>query len=794
MNQNIQYRTLSIDSVLESITCPIEEGGIPRFSSLTIEELMDEINNLIESGNIMVSLDENQDQCVRIDSHGKTIEQIKRESLSLNPLAKAIYSFLLDSNNVLWTIALGAQKTKTAQMIRGVEELIKAARSSPQRTVPFLFSLNNLDLTDQSVIRFITSLQDVDIYVFASRTMDTTEDPLLKGKKIVYNPNIDHVKLAIDVYIQYGGKMPIIISLANKKQATKCASILEYILTKRHDLGVNCGYVLYFDEADQIYELLRPILLKYIVDPTNNRPNPANHGTFWVSATMDTDTAMNFDEVLKAYQYAVYIDPSVELNYRNIDVQPDAVIPDVYLHQGRKETNNDFATRVIMEHLPSFTQKVTGKNGVSYYRRTIILADRENDKQRALAYKLSLTNGFASIIYNQTGFPIYWRNSDNSVSTITIKRKDFPKALRTKCINEKIKWIYDSNPQLQNSPLFIIGNKMIDRGLSFHYAPRGEDGTAWLLTDIIMGHYTKLEFRRAAQAVARLWGVIAHRPEYCGTITHWLDARTRELVLRDARKSKHIQDNSYVPQPFVHLSQVADEEIEEEGITCNRNVSQSEIYNCPDNIDFTELVAAAWANDNQGALSNMRERVTQLIPQSLIDKWREAIGVPDRRHPTSYKCCDNGYIVSTHLSNGVARDSLSADHRIILERANTDCQLKLLSDVSLTDGFAAMNGLRICQNFAIIPVYPNETSGPNELHWVFRFEVPLKDISGNVCFVDDEVIYNGQEAIIKDVYASKNGDRIKAKLVLKATGDDMVYLNEFNQDDNKIPGDRFMKI
>jgi hypothetical protein len=190
----------------------------------------------------------------------------------------------------------------------------------------------------------------------------------------------------------------------------------------------------------------------------------------------------------------------------------------------------------------------------------------------------------------------------------------------------------------------------------------------------------------------------------------------------------------------------------------------------------------------------MRERVTQLIPQSLIDKWREVIGVPDRRHPTSYKCCDNGYIVSTHLSNGVARDSLSADHRIILERANTDCQLKLLSDVSLTDGFAAMNGLRICQNFAIIPVYPNETSGPNELHWVFRFEVPLKDISGNVCFVDDEVIYNGQEAIIKDVYASKNGDRVKAKLVLKATGDDMVYLNEFNQDDNKIPGDRFIKI
>lgn len=792
MNHDNPYRTLSIESMLETITSPIEEGGIPRFSSLTMDDLMAEIDNLVESGNLMDSRNEDQQDCVRIDSHGKTIEQIKRESLSLSPLGKVIYSFLLDSNNVLWTIALGAQKTKTAQMIRGVEELIKAARSSSQRTIPFLLSLNNLDLTDQSVIRFITSLQDVKIFVFASRPMDTREDTLLKDKEIFYNPTVDHVKLAIDLYIQYGGKMPIIISLANKKQATKCASILEYILGKRHALGVNSGYSLYFDEADAIYDLLRPILLKYIVDPVN--PNPANHGTFWVSATMDTDTKMNYEEVLKAYQYAIYIDPSVEDNYRNIDVQPDAVIPNVFLHQENKESNNDFIARTIMEHLPHFKEKVTGRNGVSYYRRIIVLADRENDKQRALGDKLARTNGFSSIIYNQTGFPVYWRNADGSVSTKTIKRKDLPKALRTKCINEKIKWIYDNTPELQRAPLFIIGNKMIDRGLSFHFAPRGEGGEAWLLTDIIMGHYTHAEYRRAAQAVARLWGVIAHRPEYCGTITHWLDARTRELVLRDARKSKHIQENSYVPQPYVHLSQQAEEEIEDEAITSKRHIVESNPYNCPPNIDFQQLVDIAWANENQGALSSMRDRVTQLIPQSLIAAWREAIGVADRRHPTSYKITPDAYLVSTHLSNGAARDALSSEHRLILERIDPDCQLKLLSDVSLTNGCDVINGQRTCQNFAIIPVYANETSGPSELQWVFRYEVPLKDIGGTVCFIGDEVMYNGQEALINDVYASKNGDRVKAKLVLKATGADVNYVNEFNQDDKKIPGDRFTKV
>ena len=224
---------------------------------------------------------------------------------------------------------------------------------------------------------------------------------------------------------------------------------------------------------------------------------------------------------------------------------------------------------------------------------------------------------------------------------------------------------------------------MIDRGLSFHYAPRGEEGVAWLLTDIIMGHYTKAEYRRAAQAVARLWGVIAHRPEYCGTITHWLDARTRELVLRDARKTKHIQDNSYVPQPYTYLSQQAEEDVEDEAITCRRNATQSKPYSTPVGVDFRELVANTWANDNHGILSNMRETVSSLIPESLINDWRKAIGIPDKRHPISYKCCQDGYIVSTHLSHGGARDDRTSEHRLILERLE-DSDLKLLSDIPVS--------------------------------------------------------------------------------------------------------------
>jgi hypothetical protein len=188
----------------------------------------------------------------------------------------------------------------------------------------------------------------------------------------------------------------------------------------------------------------------------------------------------------------------------------------------------------------------------------------------------------------------------------------------------------------------------------------------------------------------------------------------------------------------------------------------------------------------------MRETVSSLIPESLINDWRKAIGIPDKRHPISYKCCQDGYIVSTHLSHGGARDDRTSEHRLILERLE-DSDLKLLSDIQLTDGFAAMNGLRNCQNFAIIPVYPNENSRPDELLWVYRYEMPLKDANGSICFIDDEVMFGGQEAIIKEVYSSKNGDRVKAKLVLKNTGADLIYLNEFYQEDKKIPGDKFTK-
>lgn len=777
MNQEVPYKTLSIENLYESIVAPIEEGGIPKFADLEYEEFITEIYNLIDAGKLFPSRNESGNYCVTVDPQNKSFDEVQRESRSLSDIGKTIFHFLIELTNSLWTIVLGAQKTKTAQMIRCIQELLAASVSTERRIIPFMISLNVLDLTEQSTIRFLTSLNNIRIFVFSSRKMDTKENELLNNNEISFNPDIHHIKMAIDEYVKHNGKMPLFISLANPTQLTKVCNILEKIVLLRNE-KYDCGYNLLFDEADAIYPTNRNKLLKYIVQE-NNFPQPANFGTYWVSATLDIQEKMKFPEVQSAFQYAVNIDPSVEENYRNIDSE-DSLVPNKYLHQELKESNNAFAKRVIQEHLEHFRQLVTGKNGVSYHRRIIVLADLENDKQKSLAKLLAKEQGFASIVYNQTGFNIMWRTSDGTVVSKIFKRKDFPKKMRTKCINEKLKYIFDDTPEIRNVPLFIIGNKMIDRGLSFHYAPRNDED-AWLLTDIIIGHYTHAEYRRAAQAVARLWGVIAHCKEYCGSITHWIDARTREMVRRDARMTKHIQDNSFVPQSITYLTEQAEQNIEEEEKISKRHIIQSKQY-FPTNLDLTVF-------ENEERVSQSLEKIQHIISTELLNDLGKSIGV-DKNHPASYKICE-GYIISTRKSAG-GLENLTANNRIILNKIG-DTELITLDEISLTNSINTIDGNKNCQSFVIFPVYPNELSKPEEIIWIYRYDLPLMDSKNVICFIDDEVIFDNHLCIIKEVYSSKNGDRVKARLSYKDTGLQPDYKNEFGELDSKIPGDQFKK-
>jgi hypothetical protein len=89
------------------------------------------------------------------------------------------------------------------------------------------------------------------------------------------------------------------------------------------------------------------------------------------------------------------------------------------------------------------------------------------------------------------------------------------------------------HPDLKDAPLFILGNKKVDRGLTFHYAPISSDAYSFILTDLIMGRIPN--WRRAVQAFGRGNGVIKHRADFVGEIHYWVDRATCNTVIRHCK-------------------------------------------------------------------------------------------------------------------------------------------------------------------------------------------------------------------------------------------------------------------
>jgi hypothetical protein len=82
---------------------------------------------------------------------------------------------------------------------------------------------------------------------------------------------------------------------------------------------------------------------------------------------------------------------------------------------------------------------------------------------------------------------------------------------------------------LASRPLFIIGNRKVDRGLGFHWAPKdGTDGLIW--TDEILGRIKDKD--SASQKAGRLAGKVAQCPQYPMELTWWTDRETADNIVR----------------------------------------------------------------------------------------------------------------------------------------------------------------------------------------------------------------------------------------------------------------------
>ena len=315
------------------------------------------------------------------------------------------------------------------------------------------------------------------------------------------------------------------------------------------------------------------------------------------------------------------------------------------------------------------------------------------------------------------------------------------KHMKNKQMNEKLLYLFYEY-SLYNLPFFIVSHQKVKRAITFHFAPRIEEtnNQSLIFTDMIIG-YVKSR-ARAVQAVGRMNGVIAQHLNYWGNLWFWIDQRTKEIVLRDIRITRHIEDNSVVHQSISLLHEQASADTPKENITSRRDIRSIGPFN---------------------NLNECKEKLKELLSHE--------INVDSFMGRTNTK----GYFTSGRLTGVIGSVTTHTElSRIILDFINEENNIerpKLLSEISLSYSINEYLN-EISQNFIIIPVYPNERSMPNDVEYIARYEEPMRDSNGKVLFTGNKIKYKENEYLINTIDYSKDG--IPSRISIKNNNGEVI--------------------
>ncbi len=497
-----------------------------------------------------------------------------------------------DIDNVYYSIMLECQKTKTFQMINQIFKILgihllgsEILPSTLTKKIFFLVSQNMQDLTMQNCERIQNDLGNkLQIFVFTSQSRK-------KGSDISFNPKIDDVISYLLCYLNsdVDMKIPLCIFLANPKQISKMNNLLNIVQTK-YDETQNIQSYIFFDEADQTYPVGRSELLSMMYDENIFRdfgvirPRNSINKIYWISATQE-EMVLEYPECEISKQTKIEFQNGVLENHYSI-LDESAMVHTIV--QPKDMENNDYLLHIINNNHTHFFSKM--ENGE--YRKIIGLTSVENNSQKTLAQNINLM-GANVILLNQDGIFLYLKDNEdittlsnqsciqessiqdnsedtsentsdensentsqdnsentsdenseenltenssefsNEESALTFRRRELDDET-IKSRNQLIaKTYHETYPELKDAPLFILGNRKVDRGLTFHYAPISNDSYSFVLSDLIMGKISN--WRRAVQAIGRGNGVIKHRLDFSGVIHYWIDPTTYLNVFRHCK-------------------------------------------------------------------------------------------------------------------------------------------------------------------------------------------------------------------------------------------------------------------
>jgi hypothetical protein len=432
-------------------------------------------------------------------------------------IKKQILLYLVD-NPKTFCILLNTQKGKTVIIAKHLAEWTQQNTSTPSKIVPFVFMMNDRTLGDQTQ-ESLLQVPNAKIFQLSSNAK-TSETEIMTYMDA----------WASDTYGDY--LTPIILTLPNANQMQKVARLLDRIKTRVLTRASSLRYSFVIDEYDQVYPLIRNQLLPYI------GCDQALHKLGFVSAT-DGDTLDDYPECANAY-FESHREDSPD--YRAFH-HADSVVK---LVARAPKKHNAFAYKVIEDNASHFAKPVKLPNGEWYYRKIIVNGDSRRESMESFARKMT-----EPVVTNE-GTSTDGANYCITINMFGVKlfvngRPKRSKGIRGCRLNAVLYWMY-RREGLHNKPLYVIGNRKVDRGLGFHFAPRKNEsgefdpvsvefesmeyvslgGDGIIFTDEILGHVDRQE--SAAQKAGRCAGIIAQSPNYCGHVHYWTDEKTASLI------------------------------------------------------------------------------------------------------------------------------------------------------------------------------------------------------------------------------------------------------------------------
>lgn len=442
-------------------------------------------------------------------------------------IKKSILLLLVENPTTFFVL----QNTQRGKMKIASLELKKWGQDRTKKVVAFIIVDNDKTLADQSVDGLIKTFEEQKVKIF----------PLSSSSKTSF----DEIKTYIDAYandIVEDGKepeypMPLVALLSNTKQCEKMLKLLHHINKRVNATNSLLRYGIIWDEADKTYSQLRD--KTFTIDGINItcrtfvvEKTAALYRLGFVTATDGNLLDEDYPECANAYLYPVDISQEDQQHYRALHHSESIkhIVPFTSKH-----TNNSYAIQVLESHSEHFMTPITLPTGEIYYRKIIVNSNAKTEDMKQFA-KLCNTKGMYSLVFNGYG--------GASVKVFRQGRPVETHKTRGKRLNELLFYIY-KKLNLTDKPIVIIGRRKVDRGLGFHYCPRGNneiqiEGTLGVLTtknregvvwtDIILGRIEDKD--SAVQKAGRLAGIIGNSPQYPGTTHYWTDEHTEQIIRR----------------------------------------------------------------------------------------------------------------------------------------------------------------------------------------------------------------------------------------------------------------------